>query len=183
MFLRVFIQFFINLSKSLQFHYCFSLYYLFTSLLWKKLTSTMASTAAFSLKQVYTINLLYLMSPDTVMQASRIMIFFSEVLHILAYILPIFRFIHPVVPQKCFSWCQQKGCKFLTTTFIREKYVPRKAKCFFCSRGNLVDKSAGASRCWYFWYRGWFGALWCLKESLLRTLAIYNHSYDINFTE
>ena len=41
----------------------------------------MASTAAFSLKQMYTVNLLNLMSADTEMEDSRIMIFFSEVLH------------------------------------------------------------------------------------------------------
>ena len=49
----------------------------------------MASTTASSLKQMYNINLLNLMSPDTMMQPSNIMNFFSEVLHILAYILPI----------------------------------------------------------------------------------------------
>ena len=44
----------------------------------KNLTSasTVAFTAALSLKQVDTINLLNLMSADTVMEASRIMIFF-----------------------------------------------------------------------------------------------------------
>ena len=44
----------------------------------KNLTSTslMASIAAFILKQMYTVNLLNLMSADTEMEDSRIMIFF-----------------------------------------------------------------------------------------------------------
>ena len=51
---------------------------LMLSLSWKKFTSTMASTAVFSLEQMYAINLLNLMSPDTEMEGSRIMIFFSR---------------------------------------------------------------------------------------------------------
>ena len=49
----------------------------------------MASTVAFSLKQMYTVNLLNLMSADKEMEDSRIMNFFSDVLHLLVYILPI----------------------------------------------------------------------------------------------
>ena len=66
-----------------QFYYLFSLCYQLTLLSRKNLTSTslMASTAAFSLKQMYTVNLLNLMSADTEMEDSRIMNFFSEVLH------------------------------------------------------------------------------------------------------
>ena len=41
----------------------------------------MASITAFSLKQMYTVNSLNLMSADTEMEDSRIMNFFSEVLH------------------------------------------------------------------------------------------------------
>ena len=46
-------------------------------------------TAAFSLKQMYIVKLLNLMWPDTKMEGSRIMIFFSEVLHLLVFILLI----------------------------------------------------------------------------------------------
>ena len=67
-------------SNNFQFHYCFSLCYLFTLLLGKIVTST--STVA-------SIKLLNLMSPDTVMEASRIRNVFSEVLHILSNIFPI----------------------------------------------------------------------------------------------
>ena len=49
----------------------------------------MASTVAFTLKQMYTVNLLNLISADKEMEDSRIMNFFSEVLHLLVYILPI----------------------------------------------------------------------------------------------
>ena len=61
-------------TVSLLFQLMLNLYITFSKNL--SSTSSMASTAAFRLKQVYTINLLNLMLPDTVMQANRIINFF-----------------------------------------------------------------------------------------------------------